>query len=329
MEELLEDYALSKSLKSKSGNINVGLVGCGSMGQEIAVLISKSGIDLTFIEVSEAKVKHAFEGIEKIIDDIISHWGMTLGDKRAILSRIKGSTNFEDLANSNIVIEAINTRKWVPNQPTRRAVFKEVEAVVSDNCVLVSNASTIVISDLAAGLQKPCRAVGVHFISPVLRNKIIEINRCRNTNEETMLFIKRFVRMIGKETIHIYGSPGNISTRLIVPMINEACGLLMEGVSTVAEIDKTMKLGYGMQRGPFTMADNIGLDKLTKWMEGLYNEYGDMKYKSSPLIRRMVRAGLLGKKSGEGFYIYRNGKKEEKDGTIFNLGQQNPKSNLL
>lgn len=326
MEELLENYALNKSLKSKTGNINVGLVGCGSMGQEIAILVSKSGIDVTFVEVSEEKVESSILGIGNQIDEIISHWGMTSGDKRAILSRIKGSTEYKDLAECSIVIEAINTRKWVPNQPTRKEVFKKIENVVSDNCVLVSNASTIVISDLASGLRRPCRAVGVHFISPVLRNRIIEINRCRNTNKETMLFIKRFVRMIGKETIHIFGSPGNISTRLIVPMINEACGLLMEGVSTIAEIDKTMKLGYGMQRGPFTMADYIGLDKLTKWMEGLYNEYGDMKYKTSPLIRRMVRAGLLGKKSGEGFYIYENGKKMEKNGTIFNLGQL-PKNN--
>jgi len=321
MEELLENYALNQSLKSKTGNINVGLVGCGSMGQEIAILISKSGIDLTFVEVSEENVKQSFLGIEAQIDNIISHWGMTSGDKRAILSRIKGTTKFEDLSECSIVIEAINTRKWVPNQPMRKEVFKKMEEVVSDTCVLVSNASTIVISDLASGLRRPCRAVGVHFISPVLRTKIIEINRCKNTNEETMLFIKRFVRMIDKETIHVFGSPGNISTRLIVPMINEACGLLMEGVSTVAQIDKTMKLGYGMQRGPFTMADYIGLDKLTKWMEGLYNEYGDMKYKTSPLIRRMVRAGLLGKKSGEGFYIYNDGKKVEKDGSIFNLGQ--------
>ncbi len=321
MEELLENYALNKALKSKTGNINIGLVGCGSMGQEIAILISKSGIDLTFIEVSEEKVQHSISEIERQIDNIISHWGMTTSDKRAIMSRIKGSTKFEDLSECSMVIEAINTRKWVPNQPIRKEVFKKVEEVVSDNCVLVSNASTIVISDLATGLRRPCRAVGVHFISPVLRNKIIEVNRCKNTNQETMLFLKRFVRMIGKETINIFGSPGNISTRLIVPMINEACELLMEGVSTVAEIDKTMKLGYGMQRGPFTMADNIGLDKLTKWMEGLYNEYGDIKYKSSPLIRRMVRAGLLGKKSGEGFYIYKDGKKLEKNGTIFNLGQ--------
>ena len=322
MIELLEDYALNKSMQSKTGNIKAGLVGCGSMGQEIAILISKSGIDITFIEITEEKVQEALTHIGDQLNDIISHWGMTSGDKRAILSRIKGSTDFTDLADCNVVIEAINTKKWIPNQPTRKAVFKQIEEVVTDECIIISNASTIVISDLSIVLKHPCRAIGVHFISPVLETKIIEINRCKNTADETLLFVKRFVKMLDKKTINIYGSPGNISTRLIVPMINEACGLLMEGVSTVSQIDKTMRLGYGMQHGPFTLADRIGLDKLTKWMEGLYNEYGDSKYKSSPLIRRMVRAGMIGKKSGEGFYLYENGVQVEKKGSIFSLGQR-------
>ena len=322
MSEKLEDYALSKSLQKQSGGVKVGLVGCGSMGQEIAVLISKSGIELTFIEVSEKRIANAFVKMEEQIEDVISHWGMTTGDKRAIMSRIKGSTDYEALADCNIVIEAINTKKWVPNQPIRKEVFKKIEKVISADCVIVSNASTIVISDLAVVLKRPCRAVGVHFLSPVLTTKIIEVNRCISTSDEAINVIKRFTRMIGKDIIKVYGSPGNISTRLIVPMINEACELLMEGVSTVAEIDKTMKVGYGMLRGPFSMADRIGLDKLTKWMEGLYNEYGDTRYKTSPLIRRMVRAGMLGRKSGEGFYYYENGQKTPKTGSVFNLGHE-------
>jgi len=322
MSEKLEDYALSKSIQKQSGGIKAGLVGCGSMGQEIAILISKSGIDLIFVEVSEKRIANAMMKMEEQIEDSIRHWGMTAGDKRAIMSRIHGTTNYEELADCNIVIEAINTRKWVPNQPTRKSVFRNIEEVVGKDCVIVSNASTIVISDLASELKRPCRAIGVHFISPVLTTKIIEVNRCINTNENTIKFIQRFVRMIGKDIIKVYGSPGNISTRLIVPMINEACELLMEGVSTVAEIDKTMKVGYGMLRGPFSMADRIGLDKLTKWMEGLYNEYGDSRYKTSPLIRRMVRAGMLGRKSGEGFYYYENGKKILKTGSVFQLGHE-------
>ena len=321
MEERLEDYAFNKKKNSKSGSIKAGVVGCGTMGQELVILISKSGIDVVFIEISQERVESGLKNIAKQIDDIIAHWGMTSGDKRAIMSRIKGTTDYKNLHDCSIVIESINTKKWIPNQPTRKEVFKKMEKAVSDDCLLVSNASTIVISDLASELDRPCRAIGVHFIAPAITTKVIEVNKCRNTNDESILALNRFVRAIGKETISINGSPGNISTRLIVPMINEACGLLMEGVSTVAEIDKTMQMGYGMQRGPFTMADRIGLDKLTKWMEGLYNEYGDTRYKTSPIIRRMVRAGLLGKKAGEGFYLYEDGRKIEKNGSIFNLGK--------
>lgn len=320
MNKTLEDFALGKSMKKKGGAVKAGLVGCGTLGREIAILLSKRGIEVTFIELSQKLIDEAFEGIKAQIDEAISHWGMTSGDKRAILARINGTTDYNEIKDSTIVIEAINTKKWIPNQPVRKEVFQNIESVVSDDCIIASNASTVVIGDLAAMLQKPERAIGIHFISPVMDNKILEVNRCRNTGDETLEFINRFAKMIGKEIIKIYGSPGNISTRIIVPMINEACTLLMEGVSTVDQIDKTMMAGYGLQVGPFAMADNIGLDKLVKWMEGLYSEYGDIKYKSSPLIRRMVRAGMIGKKTCEGFYLYKDGKRIIKKGDIFNLG---------
>ena len=321
IEEKLINYTLKNSSKHKIKKIKVGLVGCGSMGQEIAILVSKAGIDVTFIEVSEEKIKSSIEVIGTMIDKIINRWGMTSGDKRAIMSRIKGSVDFKDIAKSSIVIEAINTKKWIPNQPTRREVFKKIEAHVSKDCIIASNASTIVIGDLSVVLERPERAIGVHFISPTLKTHIIEMNRCRNTSEATTKFTKKFAATIGKEVVEVLGSPGNISTRIIVPMINEACELLMEGVAEVVDIDRTMRRGYGMQIGPFALADRIGLDKLVKWMEGLYNEYGDVKYKTSPLIKRMVRAGMLGKKVNEGFYLYKeNGLRYTKPGSVLTLG---------
>lgn len=321
MKEKLEEYALSKSVQKANTTVKVGIVGCGSMGQEIAILVSKAGIDVSFVELSDDLVGKAKEGMEKMIDDIISHWGMTSGDKRAIMSRITGSTDYSVLEGSTIVIESINTAKWIPNQPVRKEVFQNIERVVCPNCVIASNASTVVIGDLSMVLKNPHRAIGLHFISPVLKNTIIEVNRCTNTADETVEFTHRFAKMIGKEIISIFGSPGNISTRLIVPMINEACELLMEGVSTVDQIDKTMTQGFGMQFGPFTMADEIGLDKVVKWMEGLYSEYGESRYKASPLIRRMIRAGVLGQKSGEGFYAYPKGVRTIKTGSILTLGK--------
>lgn len=320
--EVLEDYALSKKMRKTQGAVKVGIVGCGAMGQDIAILVSKKGIDVTFVEVSQERIDEAFVGIGGMIDNIIKHWGMTSGDKKAIISRIKGSTKFEDLHDCTIVIEAINTSKWVPNHEIRKEVLRKIEENVCENCVIASNASTVVMADLAVALKRPNRSIGLHFIAPVQDVKIIEVNRSKTTTSETLDFVKRFISMLGKESVMIYGSPGNISTRLIVPMINEACGLLMEGVSTVDQIDLTMQKGYGLPLGPFAMADKIGIDKLVKWMEGLYNEYGDPKYKASPLIRRLVRAGLYGEKSGEGFYSYRNGKRVKKSGSIITLGSE-------
>jgi len=320
LEEKLSSYALKNSSKHKIKKIKAGLVGCGSIGQEIAVLIAKEGIELTFIEVSEEKIKESLKNIGETIDHIINRWGMTAGDKRAILSRIKGSLSYEDLKDCSIVIEAINTKKWTPKQITRKDVFSNIEKHVGRDCVIASNASTIVISDLSVALKYPDRAIGVHFISPTLKTHIIEMNICSQTSPATIKFIKKFAATIEKEVIEVAGAPGNISTRLIVAMINEACELLMEGVAEVPEIDKTMMRGYGMQIGPFGLADRIGLDKLVKWMEGLYSEYGNPKYKTSPLIKRMVRAGMLGNECGEGFYFYKPyGTRYKKIGSVLTL----------
>jgi 3-hydroxybutyryl-CoA dehydrogenase len=321
IEEKLKNYALSNTSKHKIKKIKAGLVGCGSMGQEIAILIAKAGIEVSFVEVSEEKIENSIQAIEHTIDNIIARWGMTSGDKRAILSRIHGSTNLDILGDCSIVIEAINTKKWIPNQPMRKEVFRNIEKHVTDDCVIASNASTVVISDLSVVLEKPDRAIGVHFLAPTLKTSILEVNKCRNTSNETVAFTKKFAATIGKEVIEIMGSPGNISTRIIVAMINEACTLLLEGVAEVSEIDTTMRKGYGLQFGPFALADRIGLDKLVKWMEGLYNEYGDVKYKTSPIIKRMVRAGMLGQKAGEGFYLYdENGNRQNKRGPVRTLG---------
>ena len=321
IEEKLKNYALSNTSKHKIKKIKTGLVGCGSMGQEIAILVAKAGIEVSFVEVSQERIDYCIKSIEQTIDNIIARWGMTGGDKRAILSRIVGSTDFNILNDCSLVIEAINTKKWIPNQPMRKEVFRQIEQHVADDCIIASNASTVVISDLSVVLDKPDRAIGVHFIAPTLKTSIIEINKCRNTSQATIDFTKKFAATIGKEVIEIMGSPGNISTRIIVAMINEACTLLMEGVAEVADIDTTMRKGYGLQFGPFALADRIGLDKLVKWMEGLYNEYGDVKYKTSPIIKRMVRAGMLGQKAGEGFYFYdENGKRTTKRGPVRTLG---------
>jgi 3-hydroxybutyryl-CoA dehydrogenase len=321
MTERLEDFALSKDLKTKDSLHLIGIVGCGTMGQEISLVVSQAGLDVVFVDISETRIQEIYNRLNLMLDEIISKWGMTPNEKKLILSRIKGSTDYHDLVNCNIIIETINTKKPGTSLEMRKDVFKRIEAVAKDDAIIVSNTATLMISDLAAVLKRPDRALGMHFISPVRKVKIVEVVRTFTTTDHAYETVSKFARLIGKTVINIGESPGNITTRMIVPIINEACELLMEGVATVSDIDLAMREAYGLQFGPFEMADRIGLDKVLRWMNNLHDEFGVLKYKPSPLIKRMVRANLVGRRTGEGFYKYAEGKKSIKPGSIRNLGR--------
>ncbi|HPD65493.1 MAG TPA: 3-hydroxyacyl-CoA dehydrogenase family protein [Bacteroidia bacterium] len=321
--EVLEDYGLKKRNRTQDGLIKkIGIVGGGTMGQEISVTVSKAGMDVVIVDISEERLSIISQLISDLLDNMINRWGMTPGEKKSIMSRIRLTTDYTELKDSNIVIECINTEKTISNLEERKNVFRKVEQHVDDQTVIATNASTVLVADLAVVLKHPERAVGIHFLSPVHSVDIIELNKCVVTNKNTIDIINKFARMLKKEIINVTASPGNISTRLIIPLINEACELLMEGVGTVEDIDKTLMKGFGMQMGPFALADKIGLDKLLKWMEGLYDEFGDKKYKTSPIIKRLVRSQMYGRRVGEGFYKYENGRRISKPGSILNLGRE-------
>ena len=224
------------------------------------------------------------------------------------MSRIKGTTDYKDLADCDLVIESINTRKRGTSLEDRKAVFHQVEEVVKKDTVIASNNSTLMISDLAEGLEHPERAVGLNFITPSSQVRIVEVIRGKETNRASFEFMIRFIKMLDKRPITLNESLGNVSTRLIVTLINEACEVLMEGVASVQCIDETMKLGYGLQLGPFELADRVGVDKVQKWMDNLYFEFGMQKFKPAPIIKRMVRQNYLGRKVGKGFYLYEEGR---------------------
>ncbi len=310
--EKLEDYSINQKVAPQSSLLNkVGLIGCGSMGQDIALLVSSHGIDVVFIEISELRVKEVLEEMNHKLDQMINRWGLTASEKRAVLSRIKGHTDYNTLKKCGIVLECISSHGYEKGViGIKKEIFKKIEKVVNKNTIISTNSSTIVISELASVLEYPERAIGIHFLSPANTVKLIEIERSLKTSEEAFEIVKKFARIIDKKVITVNESPGNISTRLIIPLINEACELFMEGVASKEDIDETMKLGYGLQLGPFEMADKIGLDKLDTWMENLYEEFGDRKYKPSPLIKKLVRAGNLGRITCDGFYNYGRGKLE-------------------
>jgi 3-hydroxybutyryl-CoA dehydrogenase len=310
MAESLEDYGLRKKVKdSEQGQVKkVGVIGCGSMGREIVQIISQHGMNVVFIDLTQERIESIKKEIDSDLNEVINKWGMTQSEKRAILSRIKGSTDYNDIKDCDLVIESINIKQRGSSVEARKEVFRKIEAVISPAAIIASNNSTLMISDLAAALKHPERAVGLSFITPASTVKVVEVVRGLETNDKTYDFAVRFVKMIGKIPITLYESPGNISSRLILTLINEACELLMEGVASVQCIDMTMKIAYGLQFGPFELADRVGLDKILKVMNNLYQEFGSDKFKPSPIIKRLVRANFLGKKVSRGFYKYENGK---------------------
>ena len=287
----------------------------------VRVVIVES-IDVIFLDLSEDRIKEVMARLNAELDRIINKWGMTPTEKKLILSRIASTTQYADLKDCDIVIETINSKRTGTSLPLRQDVFRRLEEVLRPDAVIASNTATLMISELSAVLQNPSRAVGMHFISPVRDVKIVEVVRSMRTSAEAWEFACKFIRMIGKKVIPVNESPGNISTRMIIPFVNEACSLLMEGVATVEQIDETMREASGHLMGPFEMADTIGLDKLHRWMDNLYDEFGDLRYKPSPIIKRLVRAGMMGQRTGEGFYKWTEKGRQTKKGPVSSLGRE-------
>ena len=304
----LAEFGLGDKLKVVGKIQTVGVVGCGSVGMGITLLVARYGMEVVFVDVSQERISEIFINLESQLDDEINHWGITASEKRLVLSRITGTTEFIGLKNCDVVIEAISSRKKGTEIKQRKDVFRKIEEVVSEDAIISSNISTLMISDLAEVLKNPGRAVGIHFIEPIDKTHMVEVVNGVQSTEEAHKKVMRFCQMINRKGICVHESPGNISTRMLIPIINEACEILMEGVASVQDIDLTTRETLGYNVGPFELADKIGLDKILKYMENLYSEYGESKYKASSVIKRLVRANYLGRRVGRGFYNYENDK---------------------
>lgn len=308
--ESIENYGLSKKTPSRTLISKVGIVGCGSVGQSIALMISQRELEVVFIELSEEKVSAAFESMGEELDRMIERWGMTPGEKRAILSRITGYVGYENLRGCDLVMEVIRSKSREQRITCRKEVFKNIEKYVSPDTIIATNSTTIAITELSSELEHKERCVSIHFITSAPGSKMAEVVRSLYTSDEAFNKVDKFINMIGKTMVHVQESPGLISIRLFVTLVNEACELLMEGVGSKTDIDTTMRVGLGLSMGPFELADKIGLDKVERWMDNLYSEFGDIKYKASPIIKRHVRAHQFGRHMGQGFYAYdESGKK--------------------
>ncbi|GJM44099.1 MAG: 3-hydroxybutyryl-CoA dehydrogenase [Gemmatimonadota bacterium] len=275
------------------------VIGAGTMGNGIAQVMATSGCAVTLIDVDEAALARGRGTIEKSLAKLVSKEKITAADRDAALGRIATATNMKDAAGASLVVEAI-----VENLDAKRSVFQGLAQVVDASAILASNTSSISITELAAAVPNPERVIGMHFMNPVPLMKLVEIVRGLQTSDETTAAVDALSKELGKVPVTVNDYPGFISNRVLMPMINEAIYCLMEGVADEEAIDTIMKLGMAHPMGPLALADLIGLDVCLHIMQVLQDGLGDSKYRACPLLRNMVAAGKLGRKSGQGFYQY-------------------------
>ncbi len=312
--EPIEPYGLSKTDRPRTLFSKVGLVGCGSVGQAIARIISCRGIEVTFIELSDDLIKQSIDSIDCQLDRMIERWGMTPGEKRSIMSRIRGTLNYKDLSDCDLVIEAILSKTRESSVDVRKEVFKRIEKHVRPEAIIATNSTTLVVTELSAELKYNERCVSLHFSTTSPDSGILEVARGLHTSDEAYGKVLTFGKLLSKVVIPVDESPGLISVRLLVVLINEACQILVENVASKEDIDLTLRSSLSTKQGPFEMADRIGLDRVLRYMNNLYDEFGDKRYKANPIIKKFVRAHQLGRKTGKGFYEYdKNGNKIKSD----------------
>ena len=276
------------------------VIGAGQMGHGIAQVAIQSGISTILVDVNDEAVKKGMDSIQKNLGRSVCKGRMTKDEKQAILERLQLSTELATAASdADMVIEAI-----VEKMDVKESVFRQLDQVCPAHTILASNTSSLPITEIAAFTTRPEKVIGMHFMNPVPVMKLVEIIRGLATSDEVYATVKILSQKMGKSPVEVNDFPGFVSNRVLMPMINEAIYTVYEGVATPQAIDDVMKMGMNHPMGPLTLADFIGLDTCLYIMETLYEGFGDSKYRPCPLLRKYVKAGWLGKKSGRGFYVY-------------------------
>ncbi|HEY8549707.1 MAG TPA: 3-hydroxybutyryl-CoA dehydrogenase [Vicinamibacterales bacterium] len=277
----------------------VGVVGAGTMGSGIAQVFAQAGYRVCLQDVSAAALDRARAGIERSLAKFVEKGKISTDDRDATLARLTRSTELDALGSADYVVEAI-----VEDADAKRSLFATLDRLVRPEVILASNTSSISITRIGAATSRPDRVLGMHFMNPVPLMPLVELVRGQATGDAAMATATELCGRLGKTGVEAADYPGFIANRILMPMINEAVFALMEGVGTAESIDTVMKLGMNHPMGPLTLADFIGLDVCLAILDVLYEGLGDPKYRACPLLRRMVAAGHLGRKSGRGFYSY-------------------------
>jgi 3-hydroxybutyryl-CoA dehydrogenase len=276
-----------------------GVIGAGQMGAGIAQVAAMAGFDVVLRDIEERFLERGIGTITKSLEKFVEKGKLEATAKDAALARVKTTTRLEDFADCDLVVEAI-----LENEGLKLELFRDLGRIVKPAGILASNTSSIPITKLATASGRPEQFIGMHFMNPVPLMALVEVIRGHLTSDATAHFVHDTTRAMGKTPVECNDFPGFVSNRILMPMINEAIQCVMEGVGTPEAIDQIMKLGMNHPMGPLTLADFIGLDTCLAIMEVLQQGLGDDKYRASPLLRKMVQAGLLGRKSGRGFYTY-------------------------
>jgi 3-hydroxybutyryl-CoA dehydrogenase len=277
----------------------VGIIGAGTMGNGIAQACAVVGIPVVMVDISEAAVAKGIATVSGSLDRLLKKEKITEADKAAALSKIQGSTQYEDLMSADLVIEAATE-----NQDLKVKILKQLDALLAPEVIIASNTSSISITQLAAVTTRADRFIGMHFFNPVPMMALVEIIRGLQTSDATHDAVHALATALGKTPITVKNAPGFVVNRILVPMINEALFVLSEGLATPDDIDAGMKLGCNQPIGPLALADMIGLDVCLAVMEVYLKEFGDSKYRPCPLLKELVAAGRLGRKTGHGVYQY-------------------------
>ena len=278
---------------------NIGIVGAGTMGSGISQVAALTGYDIVMQDVSDEATSRGLGTIDKSLQRLVDREKITADAKDAAIRKIRTTTNLSDLADCDLVIEAATE-----NMDLKLGLFEEIDKVSRPETIIASNTSSLSLTKLASVSNRPDKVIGMHFFNPVPMMALVEIIRALQTSDDTFTRVDELTRELGKTPVSVKDSPGFVVNRMLVPMINEAVFILYEGIASADEIDAAMKLGAGHPMGPLALADMIGIDVCLYVMNILLEEFGDSKFRPSPLLKQMVDAGYLGRKSGKGFFDY-------------------------
>lgn len=275
------------------------VLGAGTMGAGIVQAFAQKGYEVIVRDIKDEFVERGLAGINKNLSKLVSKGKITEEAKEDILSRISGTTDMNLAADCDLVVEAA-----IENMKIKKEIFAELDKICKPETILASNTSSLSITEVASATSRPEKVIGMHFFNPAPVMKLVEIIRGMATSQETFDSVKELSLAIGKDPVEVVEAPGFVVNRILIPMINEASFILQEGIASVEDIDTAMKFGANHPMGPLALGDLIGLDVCLAIMDVLYNETGDTKYRASSTLRKYVRAGWLGRKTGKGFYNY-------------------------